>query len=111
MSFGVVRDMLGWCSRWRGKTLGRRGARRQEDQGVWLHRNCRSEAVDSSCLPGTGAGRGINRYPTVEWCLRKVFKKSALKSLEDPKLTPALRLCCGVFMEHGRAIHQVEHAD
>src|SRR6185436_11138835 len=111
MSFGVVRHVLGRIARWCGETFRCCGARGQEDQGVWLHRNRRSKAADSSGLPGTGAGRRVDRDPTMEWCLREVFEKSALKICEDTKFTFALRLCCGISLEHRRAIHQVEHAN
>src|SRR5688500_6840434 len=90
--------MLGRHSRRRGETLGRRRSRRKEDQGVWLHRYFRSKATDPSRLPGTGPRRRLNRNPTVEWSVWKVFERfcEKLRELMSGRYVYVRRVAAGL---------------
>src|SRR5688500_7361934 len=76
--------VLGWCTRWRREVVGRRGSRRKEDQGIWLHRYFGAEAVNPVGLSGADARRGIDRDSTLErrvWKIPQGFEKQSVNRL------------------------------
>src|SRR5688572_19515511 len=76
--------VLGWCTRWRREVVGRRGSRRKEDQGIWLHRYFGAEAVNPVGLSGADARRGIDRDSTLErrvWKIPQRFEKQSVNRL------------------------------